>query len=80
MAVRAIAKACEAYKRDKNIKPVFRPLGAISFDQRILSWKGRDRVSILTLAGRITVPCGVAGPVARHHRDRLRGASGPDLP
>jgi len=56
MAVRAIAKACEAYKRDKAIKPVFRPLGAVSYDQRILSWKGRDRASILTLGGRIIVP------------------------
>ena len=56
MAVRAIAKACEAYKRDKAIQPVFRPLGAVPFDQRILSWKSRDRVSILTLQGRIEIP------------------------
>jgi IS605 OrfB family transposase len=56
MAVRAISKACEAYKRDKTIRPVFRPLGAVAYDQRILSWKGRDRVSILTLGGRIVVP------------------------
>lgn len=56
MAVRAIAKACEAYKRDKSIQPVFRPLGAVQYDQRILSWKTRDRVSILTLTGRILVP------------------------
>jgi IS605 OrfB family transposase len=56
MAVRAIAKACEAYKRDKTIQPVFRPLGAVPFDQRILSWKSRDRVSILTLQGRIEIP------------------------
>lgn len=56
MAIRAIAKACEAYKRDKNIQPTFRPLGAIQYDQRILSWKGRDKVSILTLSGRIVVP------------------------
>ena len=56
MAVRAIAKTCEAYKRDKTIKPTFRPLGAVQYDQRILSWKGRDRVSILTLTGRIEIP------------------------
>ena len=56
MAVRAISKACEAYKRDKKIRPEFRPLGAVAYDQRILSWKGRDRVSILTLGGRIIVP------------------------
>ncbi|GAA5770526.1 hypothetical protein Aros01_07053 [Streptosporangium roseum] len=46
MAIRSIAKACEAYKRDKKIKPVFRESGAVAYDQRILSWKGRDRVGI----------------------------------
>lgn len=56
MAIRAIAKACEAYKRDKSIKPVFRLDGAVQYDQRMLTWKGRDAVSILTLAGRIIVP------------------------
>lgn len=56
MAVRAIAKTCEAYKRDKTIQPTFRPLGAVQYDQRILSWKGRDRVSILTLQGRVEIP------------------------
>jgi putative transposase len=56
MAVRAIAKACEAYKRDKRIKPTFCEDGAVQYDQRILSWKGRDRVSILTLTGRIILP------------------------
>ncbi|RSS98801.1 transposase, partial [Streptomyces sp. WAC05374] len=56
MAIRSIAKACEAYKRDKKIKPTFRELGAVAYDQRILSWKGRDAVSILTLTGRVVVP------------------------
>ena len=56
MAIRAIANACEAYKRDKTIRPRFRPLGAIAYDQRILYWKGQDRVSILTLDGRRIVP------------------------
>lgn len=56
MSIRAIAKACEAYKRDKNIRPTFRADGAIQYDQRILTWKGRDAVSILTLEGRIIVP------------------------
>ncbi|MET8048006.1 transposase [Streptosporangium sp. NPDC005286] len=56
MAVRSIAKACEAYKRDKTIKPAFRPLGAVAYDQRILTWKGPDAVSLLTLSGRVVVP------------------------
>jgi IS605 OrfB family transposase len=56
MAIRVIAKACEASKRDQMAQPKFRPFGAIAYDQRILSWKDRDRVSILTLDGRIIVP------------------------
>lgn len=56
MAVRAVAKACGAYKRDKTVRPVFRPHGAIQYDQRILTWKGREAVSILTLEGRTIVP------------------------
>ncbi|KAB8181507.1 IS200/IS605 family element transposase accessory protein TnpB [Microbispora catharanthi] len=56
MAIRAIAKACEAYKRNKTIKPMVRELGAVAYDQRILSWKGRDQVSLLTTGGRIIIP------------------------
>ncbi len=56
MAVRCIAKVCEAYKRDKTIQPTFRDLGAVPYDQRILSWKGTEHVSLLTLEGRIILP------------------------
>jgi IS605 OrfB family transposase len=56
MAVRCIAQVCEAYRRDKAIRPVFRPHAAMPFDQRIMSFKGVDRVSLLTLDGRILVP------------------------
>ena len=52
MAVRVISKVAEAYKRDRAKKPSFRLRGAIVYDQRVLSWKGLDRVSILTLRGR----------------------------
>jgi putative transposase len=75
MAVRAISKACEAYKRDKKIKPVFRLLGAVAYDQRILSWKGRDRASILTLAGRIIVPVVYQGRWLETTGATLRGAA-----
>src|ERR1017187_5591650 len=75
MAIRAISKACEAYKRDKKIKPAFRPLGAIAYDQRILSWKGRDRASILTLAGRIIVPVIYQGRWLDRPGTALRGAA-----
>ncbi len=56
MAVRAIAKVCEAFKRDKRIQPHFRPRGAMTYDERIYSFKGPDRVSLLTLDGRVVVP------------------------
>src|SRR4051794_1922348 len=56
MAVRCIAQVCEAYQRDKSIRPKFRPHAAMPFDQRMMSFKGADRVSLLTLDGRVVVP------------------------
>ena len=41
----------EELKRHK-----FKTHGAVSYDARCLSWKDRDKVSILTLEGRIVVP------------------------
>jgi IS605 OrfB family transposase len=72
MAVRAIGKVCDAYKRDRTRQPHFKPHGAIAYDQRIMSFKAMDRVSLLTLAGRILVPF-VAGA---YHRARLEGVRG----
>jgi len=72
MTVRAIAKTCEAYKRDKSILPTFKPHGAMVYDQRLLSWKGLDRVSILTLDGRILVPI-VYGAYQAARLKRIRG-------
>src|SRR5258708_11859531 len=56
MAIRAIAKVAEAYKRDKKLKPHFRAHGAMTYDQRICSFPTPDRVSLLTLDGRVVVP------------------------
>lgn len=72
MAVRAIAKTCEAYKRDKNRKPKFKSDGGVVYDQRILSWKGLDSASILTVKGRILVPIRM-GEYQRTRMDRIRG-------
>jgi len=72
MAVRVISKVAEAYKRDKSKKPVFRPHGAIVYDQRVLSWKGLDRVSILTLRGRQLIPVVFGGYQAARLK-RIRG-------
>src|SRR5712691_10375325 len=52
MTVRAIAKVVEAYTRDKTIQPTFRPHGAVTYDGRIMSWKGLQHVSPRALEGR----------------------------
>src|ERR1039457_2433953 len=57
MAVRAIGKAVECFHRDKKKCPVFKPYGAITYDERIFSFKGMDKVSLWALpSGRVIVP------------------------
>jgi IS605 OrfB family transposase len=57
VAVRAIAKVADAYKLDTQAKRSFRRDGAISYDERILSWNLEDHtVSIWTIAGRRRIP------------------------
>jgi IS605 OrfB family transposase len=73
MAVRAIAKATECFSRDKTICPVFRPDGAMTYDERILSFKDCHRVSILAVgAGRLMVPY-VFGEYQAANLARIRG-------
>lgn len=67
MTVRAISKVTEAYKRDKRVKPTFSPHGAMIYDERIMSWKSIDRVSLLTLEGRELIPIIMGG----YQSDRL---------
>lgn len=71
MTVRAISKVSEAYKRDKNIIPVFDRHGAMIYDDRILSWR-LDRASILTLKGRESIPISI-GPYQGERMNRIRG-------
>ena len=56
MTVRAIAQVSESYKVNRNVQHSFKPHAAMVYDQRILSWKGLDKVSILTLSGRQIIP------------------------
>jgi len=57
MAIRANAKVVDAYKLDRTKLRSFRELGAITYDDRILSWKlTASSVSIWTLQGRQTIP------------------------
>jgi predicted transposase len=61
LAIRAISKASEAYKRDKSIQPSFRPEGALVYDPRVMAFKGLNMVSLSTLSGRVLVPFRVGG-------------------
>jgi putative transposase len=56
MAQLAIKNACDAYRRDKSKRVHFRQHAAIVYDQRTMSFKSIDRVSLLTLQGRVVVP------------------------
>jgi putative transposase len=56
MAQLAIKQVCDAYKRDKAKRVKFRKHAAVPYDIRTMSFKGIDRVSLLTLAGRVLVP------------------------
>jgi len=54
--IRAISKVTESYKSNKKSLHTFKPTGAIIYDQRLLSYKGLEHASILTMDGRILVP------------------------
>ncbi len=72
LAIRAISKVTEVYKRDKSIKPTFKPEGAIVYDERVMSFKGLLTVSLLTLSGRVLVPFRV-GEYQQARMDRIKG-------
>lgn len=72
MAVRAIGKAVEVFKRDKRKLPVFKPRGAVTYDERILGFKGLDKVSLWTLPGRMVLPMAF-GEYQAERFDRLKG-------
>src|SRR5437660_9066801 len=61
MAIRAISKVVDIYKLDKSIKPTFRSEGAITYDERLMAFKGLNQVSLLTLQGRVLVPFRIGG-------------------
>ena len=61
LAIRAIAKVVEAYKRDKSKPIAFRPDGAVVYDERILSFKGLECASLTVRNGRVVVPMQMGG-------------------
>lgn len=55
VVVRLIAKVADAYKLDVETRRVFRRHGSIAYDNRILSFKRDNRVSIWAVEGRQTI-------------------------
>ena len=72
MAIRCIAQVCEAYGRDKSKRPRFKKYASIPYDQRLMSFKGVDRVSLLTLEGRTIVPV----IMGKRQSERFKGKHG----
>ncbi len=72
MVVRAVGKVSESYKIDRSVQHTFKPHGAVVYDQRNLTIKGADRVSILTLEGRTLVPI-VYGEYRTLDQNRIKG-------
>jgi IS605 OrfB family transposase len=57
VSVRCISKVADAYKLDRRRKRKFKSQGAITYDDRILSWQLEySQVSIWTTSGRIKIP------------------------
>ncbi len=68
VVVRCISKVANAYKPNQRKQRIFRQLGGIAFDDRILSWQmSKSEVSIWTVVGRVHIPftCG------EHQRELL---------
>ncbi|MEP7294516.1 MAG: transposase [Chloroflexota bacterium] len=57
LAVRCIGKVVDAYKLDKKVKRLFKKLGAVPYDERILNFRLKQQnVSIWLLGGREVIP------------------------
>jgi len=52
MLIRQIAKVADAYKLDKKTKRIFKPLGSIAYDGRIMTYKPNNVVSLWCIGGR----------------------------
>ncbi len=55
--IRCISKVIDGYKLDRKRKRSFKPLGAIAYDSRILSYNVEKRItSIWSVGGRLKIP------------------------
>lgn len=55
LVVRAISKVADSYKKSRKTKSIFRELGSIAYDSRVLSYKN-GQASLSTVDGRIKMP------------------------
>ena len=73
VVVRCISKVTDAYKLDRKSQRQFRPLGAITYDSRILSYKfDKCIASVWTVEGRQKIPY----LTGEHHARLLEYAQG----
>lgn len=72
MAAICVRHVGGTYGRDRDKLPKFRRHAAMPYDSRILSFKGVDRVSLLTLRGRVVVPF----VMGEYQRERFAEAKG----
>ena len=72
MIVRCIAKVSDSYRADRTAVHLFRKWSSQPYDDRIVSFKEGDQVSLWTLTGRMRIPfvCG------EHQRKYLRFRKG----
>jgi putative transposase len=71
-AILVIHRVCEAYKRDKSIRPSFKKHAAITYDPRVMKFIGLDKVNLWTLAGRLTIPI----LIGAYQAERIGNAKG----
>lgn len=73
MTIRCLAKVADAYTLDRKTQRSFKPLGAIAYDDRILSWEHDNQtVSIWTIDGRQRMSYG-AGERQQHYLQFRQG-------
>lgn len=72
LTIRAIGKVTESYRANKKSLHKFKKYSALVYDQRILSFRGLDTVSILSLDGRFKIPI-IYGNYIQLHRRMIRG-------
>lgn len=56
VAILVICKVATSYATDSTRRHVFRAMGAILYDERVLTWQQDQTISIWTLGGRTRVP------------------------